>query len=378
MAEGVNGGSPRFGVQTILKSARSWLVLILVVALFSINSTFRHTFFTQDYLPNIFEQSARNIVLAVGMSFVIFTGGIDLSVGSVLALCGVGLALSLGGQLPEWMVFVAVSPLAAAVAVWAYACSRRHSNSFRAIACFIAGAVAELAGGSLVAHCVHGGTRLEGAIVICVMIGVACGLVNGLTSSLGRVPPFVVTLGMMSAARGLTLYATDGASVSARDYPRLLALGQPQVLVIAPLIVVLCGAAIIKWMKTGRYILSIGGNEQASRLSGINVAGNKTLAYILAGICAAIGAILVTAMFGQASTNAASGAELEAIASVVIGGASLTGGRGSIVGAMVGALTITVITAGLILVQVPDTLQQVVLGAVIVATVLVDQAKKRA
>ena len=341
-------------------------------------STFRHTFFTQDYLPNIFEQSARNIVLAVGMSFVIFTGGIDLSVGSVLALCGVGLALSLSGQLPQWIVFVAVTPITAAAVVGAYAGSRRHSQSVRAIACFIAGAIAELVGGFVVSRCVHGGIRLEGAIVICVMIGVACGLVNGLTSSLGRVPPFVVTLGMMSAARGLTLYATDGASVSARDYPRLLALGQPQVLVIAPLIVVLCGTAIIKWMKTGRYFLSIGGNEQASRLSGLNVAGNKTLAYILAGICAAIGAILVTAMFGQASTNAASGAELEAIASVVIGGASLTGGRGSIVGAMIGALTITVITAGLILVQVPDTLQQVVLGAVIVATVLVDQTKQRA
>jgi ribose transport system permease protein len=141
--------------------------------------------------------------------------------------------------------------------------------------------------------------------------------------------------------------------------------------------VVVVGALMMGRLDSGRYILSIGGNEQATRLSGVDVIKYKTAAYAVSGVCAAIAGVLVTAMFGQASTNAATGSELDAIAAVVIGGASLSGGRGSIVGAMVGALTITVITAGLILVHVPDTLQQVVLGAVIVVTVFVDQIRRR-
>src|SRR5580700_2234074 len=202
-------------------------------------------------------------------------------------------------------------------------------------------------------------------------------MLNGLVVSIGNVPPFVATLGLMSAARGLTLFATNGESVPAL-VPRFMNLGQG-----APLVVIALGVVVVVALKMGklapgRYILSIGGNEQATRLSGVDVIKYKSAAYAASGMCAATAGVLVTAMFGQASTNAATGAELDAIAAVVIGGASLSGGRGSIIGAMVGALTITVITAGLILVHVPDTLQQVVLGAVIVVTVFVDQIRRRA
>jgi len=362
-------------------SARNWLVLALVIGLFSLAPGFRSVFFTRDYLPQVFEQSARNIVLAVGMSFVIFTGGIDLSVGSVLALSGVGLGLSLSAQMPGWMSFLAALPFAI-VAGWGVhvALLRRHALRFSrlhsVIIAVVAAAVLELLAGIGLSRGIASGVHVEAAICLCLLIGTACGFINGLTVSLGSVPPFVVTLGMMSAARGLTLFATDGSSVSTRDYPRLLALGHgPQLIAIA-ITVVAIGSVIVKQQRCGRYIFSIGGNENASRLSGVDVVKFKTLAYVLSGICAAIGAVMVTAMFGQASTNAASGAELEAIASVVIGGASLSGGHGSIMGAMVGALTITVITAGLILVQVPDTLQQVVLGVVIVVTVLADQFRR--
>ncbi len=231
--------------------------------------------------------------------------------------------------------------------------------------------------GLLTAKGLAGGVHVEGAIIICLLIGLACGMLNGLAVSIGNVPSFVVTLGMMSAARGLTLFATNGESVPAL-VPRFMNLGQGAPLVLITLGVVIIGTVMLGKLAAGRYILSIGGNEQATRLSGVDVIKYKTLAYAASGLCAAIAAVLVTAMFGQASTNAATGAELDAIAAVVIGGTSLSGGRGSIVGAMVGALTITILTAGLILVHVPDTLQQVVLGAVIVITVFVDQIRRRA
>ena len=197
---------------------------------------------------------------------------------------------------------------------------------------------------------------------------------NGLTVSLGKVPPFIATLGMLSAARGLTLYATDGSSVSAAT-PRFMALGQGLPLVVIVLIVVLVGSVLLTRTRFGRTILAVGGNEQATHLSGVNVAEYKTLAYMVSGICAAIGAVLVTAKFGTADTNAGSGAELDAIAAVVIGGTRLSGGQGSIIGALVGALTITVIQTGLVLIGVRDMMQQVILGAVIVLAVFVDKRK---
>ena len=140
---------------------------------------------------------------------------------------------------------------------------------------------------------------------------------------------------------------------------------------------VLAGSWLLTRTRPGRYMLSIGGNEQASRLSGVDVAANKTLAYVLAGLAAGAAALLVTARFGLASTNAGTGAELDAIAAVVIGGTSLSGGRGSIVGALVGALTITVITMGLVLVHVKNDLQPVILGVVIVLTVFLDNIRRK-
>ena len=361
----------------LVAGMRNWLVLGLVVVLFSISADFRRTFFTWSYLPNIFQQSARNIVLAVGMSFVILTGGIDLSVGSVLALSGVGLALSLSGQFPAWLAFVCAFPPAICAGWITFGTLAASARLPRAAgsACMFAGV--DVVVGVIISKGLSGGVHVEGAILICISIGLACGLFNGLIVSVGNVPAFVVTLGMMSAARGLTLFATNGESVPAL-VPRFMILGEGAPLVLASLSVVVAGMLIIGKFTLGRYILAIGGSEQATRLSGVDVIKYKTVAYAASGLCAAIAAIMVTAMFGQASTNAASGAELDAIAAVVIGGASLSGGRGSIMGAMVGALTITVITAGLILVHVPDTLQQVVLGALIVATVFVDQIRRRA
>ncbi len=370
----------------LLGILRPWLTLILVCALFSLHPDFRRIFWTAANLPDVLQQSARNVVLAVGMSFVILTGGIDLSIGSVLALSGVGLAMALTGKpvMPLWLVGLAVSPVAVLCAWLVFLrqkTSRLSSENALLNPQFITSLCVFLLVegflGLLVSRAVASGLKVEGAIIIGLLVGMGCGVINGLVVSFGRVPPFVATLGMLTIARGLTLTATDGSSV-ATPYPRLLALGQGLPLVIITLLMVLLGTWLLTRTRSGRYMLSIGGNEQAARLSGVDVAANKTLAYALAGLGAGVGALLVTARFGLASTNAGTGAELDAIAAVVIGGTSLSGGRGSILGALVGALTITVITIGLVLVHIKNDLQPVILGAVIILTVFLDNIRRRA
>jgi len=357
---------------------RPWLILLLVCGLFSLHPVFRTTFWTRDYLPDVVQQSGRNIVLAVGMSFVVMTGGIDLSVGAVLALAGVGLAMALSGTpaVPSWLAFAAAFPLAFLAA----GLVRRTPVMRLAAAPFALSAgifiVLEAGIGFALVQALKGGLRVEGAIGFALLIGVGCGLLNGLVVSVGRVPPFVATLGMMSAARGLTLYATNSRSVAA-DFPRLRLLGEGLPLILIALAVVAAGSLLLNRFRTGRYVLAIGGNEQAARLTGVSVETYKTLAYVLSGLGAALGAVLVVAKFGTANTGAGTGAELDAIAAVVIGGTSLSGGQGSILNALVGALTITVITSGLVLVGIEVNLQQVILGSIIVLTVFIDQLRKR-
>ena len=356
---------------------RPWLTLLLVCALFSLHPGFRATFWTRGFLPDVVQQSGRNIVLAVGMSFVVMTGGIDLSVGAALALAGVGLAMALGGAPP---VPAGLSLLAAFPFAFSGTIGVRRLFTGRARELSLAASVGlflllEAAIGGAVVHAMRGGLRVEGAIGFALLIGVGVGLFNGLVISAGRVPPFVATLGMMSAARGLTLYATNSQSVAA-DFPRLRVLGDGAPLLLITLAVVAAGGLLLRRFRAGRYVLAIGGNEQATRLAGVPIETYKTLAYLLSGLCAAVGAVLVTAKFGTANTGAGVGAELDAIAAVVIGGTSLSGGQGSILNGLVGALTITVITSGLVLVGIEVNLQQVILGGIIVLTVFIDQLRK--
>jgi len=341
---------------------------------FSLHPKFLNTFWTREYLPNILQQAATNIIVAVGMTFVILTGGIDLSVGSVMALCGVALGLTIKTGPPPFLAFAMAFPLAVLGAVGAERVTARW-GTFRPMAVAGAALLITVSGGLMAIGATAGGIPLEGALLATSMVGIACGLLNGLVITLGRVPPFVVTLGMLTAARGLTVYATGGNSVSGLP-PRLGALGEGAPLVAIAFAVVLLGGIFLTCTRAGRYIQAIGGNEEAARLSGVNVTLYKTLAYVLSGLATAIAAIVLTAKFRLADTGAGVNAELNAIAAVVIGGTSLSGGQGSIVGSLVGALTIAVLNAGLVLVGVRDTLQGVVIGAVIVVTVMIDQFRK--
>ncbi len=364
-----HGLAARFG-----RVLRPWLGLALVCAGFSFHPKFFTTFWTRDYLPNILQQAGTNIIAAVGMTFVIMTGGIDLSVGSVMALCGVALGMTAVGTPPPFLAYLAAAP---AGVVLATVIGRTGTGGrwSQGIAAGVGAGITVLLGLLILRSSAPAGGLVLG-VVVALGVGVACGMFNGIVITKGAVPPFVATLGVLTAARGLTIYATEGNSVS--GLPEALGtIGQGMPLVAVALTVVVIGAIVLTKTRAGRYVTAIGGNEEAARLTGVNVRLYKTLAYVICGLTAAIAAIVLTAKFRLADTGAGTNAELSAIAAVVIGGASLSGGQASVPGSLVGALTIAVLNAGLVLVGIPDTLQGVIIGAVIIATVLVDQLQKR-
>ncbi|MEW6234872.1 MAG: ribose ABC transporter permease [Candidatus Omnitrophota bacterium] len=274
-------------------------------------------FITKDNLTNVAVQSSINAILSIGMTFVILTAGIDLSVGSVLALVGVFLAYALHVPLPSVI-----------------------------------------------------------SIPIALAAGTAIGIVNGAFVSWGKLPPFIVTLGMMSIARGAALVCSGGRPISGFESGfRFLALGSVGPIPIFVMITIaLYIAAHIVLTKTsfGRYTYALGGNETAARLSGVNVRFHKMAIYGLSGLMCAIAAILLTARLNSANPQAGINYELDAIAATVIGGTSLMGGEGSILGTLIGALIIQVLRNGLNLLEVSSNFQSVVIGVVIVAAALLD------
>jgi ribose transport system permease protein len=211
--------------------------------------------------------------------------------------------------------------------------------------------------------------------------GASCGLLNGLLVTLGRLPPFIATLGMMSVARGAALVFTEGRPVSGFEAGfrslasgRVLGLPAP---VITVVVVYLAAHLLLTRTRFGRYVYAIGGNEEATRLSGVAVRFNKTMVYALCGAMSALAAVLLTARLNSAQPIAGIMYELDAIAATVIGGTSLLGGSGSLAGTLVGALIMGVLRNGLNLLGVSSFLQQIVIGVVIIVAVLVDSLLRR-
>ncbi len=303
-------------------NARRYGTVIGLVVLCTVLWALTPHFLTISNLLNVAQQSSINAIVAAGMTFVIISGGIDLSVGSIVALSGVALGALLQAGQPI--------PIA------------------------IAGSVA---------------------------VGVVCGLVNGLLISIGRLPPFIATLGMMSVARGAALLFTEGRPVSGFDEGfRWIATGSV-LFIPAPVIVMMAAYAIAHVVLTrttfGRYVYAIGGNEEATRLSGVAISFHKTAIYCVSGLMSAAAAIVLTARLNSAQPIAGMMYELDAIAATVIGGTSLLGGEGSLGGTLVGALIMGVLRNGLNLLGVSSFLQQIVIGGVIVGAVLVDTILKR-
>jgi ribose transport system permease protein len=302
--------------------ARRFGTLIGLVILCAVLWALTPHFLTVSNLLNIAQQTSINAIVAVGMTFVIISGGIDLSVGSIVALSGVVLGTLL-----------------------------------------------------------HEGQPVAIALPAALLVGVAAGLLNGALISFGRLPPFIATLGMMSVARGAALVFTEGRPVSGFDESfRWLATGSVGPIP-APVIVMVLVYAVAHIVLTrttfGRYVYAIGGNEEATRLSGVAVRFHKTAIYCVAGLMSAVAAIVLTARLNSAQPIAGMMYELDAIAATVIGGTSLMGGEGSLGGTLVGALIMGVLRNGLNLLGVSSFVQQIVIGAVIVGAVLVDTLLKR-
>jgi ribose transport system permease protein len=279
-------------------------------------------FATTTNLLNILQQISIVSVVAVGMTFVIISGGIDLSVGSIVAFTGLIMAILMKElEVPVWPTI----------------------------------------GVGLVAGC-------------------AMGLINGLLVSLVRLPPFIATLGMMSIARGAAFTISGGSPVYSLPDSFLAISGRVGALPIPALIMIaifVVGGMVLKYTKLGRYTYAIGGNETASVLSGISVRFYKSVIYTLSGLFCAVSAVLLTAKLDSAVPVAADGYELDAIAAVVIGGTSMLGGEGKLSGTLIGALIIGVVNNGLNLLTVPQGPQRMVKGAIIILAVCVDLLRKR-
>jgi ribose transport system permease protein len=305
-----------------LIAARQFGTVIGLAALCVVLWILTPYFMTVSNLLNIAEQTSINAIVAVGMTFVILSGGIDLSVGSIVALSGVVLGSTL-----------------------------------------------------------QGGQPIPVALLLALVVGLACGLGNGALISWGGLPPFIVTLGTMSIARGAALLYTEGRPVSGFDASfRVLATGRAGFIpapVIAMVLVYLVAHFVLTRTTFGRYVYAIGGNEEATRLSGVAIRFHKTMIYGVSGLMSAAAAVMLTARLNSAQPIAGMMYELDAIAATVIGGTSLMGGEGSLGGTLVGALIMGVLRNGLNLLGVSSFLQQIVIGGVIVIAVLLDTVLKR-
>ncbi len=304
------------------------MALVLVCVILSFMSEF---FLTQRNITNVLRQASINGILAIGMTFVILTRGIDLSVGSVAALAGV---VSASMATTSATAGFEGAPYGAAI-----------------------------------------------ALGVGILAGMAAGWINGVLVAYFNVPAFVSTLGMLSAARGLTLLYSGGRPVPSLT-PEFRFIGTGNVLgvpmpIILFALVFLLAYLVLSSARFGRHVYAAGGNPHAARVSGINVKRVRMTVYIISGALAGLAGMVLAARTGSALPQAGIAFELDAIAAVVIGGTSLSGGVGRVTGTLLGALLISVVNNGLDLMGVQSFYQQIVKGMLIVGAVMLDQARHK-
>lgn len=298
---------------------RSLIILIIFSVIISLLTD---RFMTVSNVLNVFRQTSINAIIAAGMTYVILTSGIDLSVGSVFAFAG-----------------------------------------------------------AIGAYLVASGANVFLVIIAALGIGLLIGGFNGLVISKGKVQPFIATLATMTLVRGATLVFTDGRPIStgtAESAQAFSGVGSGYILYIPVpiyilIIVFVLSYYILKHTRIGRYIYALGGNEDATLLSGINVGKVKTFVYMFSGMLAALAGLIMTSRLSSAQATAGSGYELDAIAAVVLGGTSLSGGYGSVLSTIVGALIIGVLNNALNLMDVSSYYQLLIKGLVILVAVLLDR-----
>ena len=311
--------------------------LIFLIVLMAVFAILEPRFLNPLNLFNVMRQVSITGLLAIGMTFVILTAGIDLSVGSLIAFAGLIAALVAKGGLE----------------------SR-----------FAVGAAQEAAGY---------GWGL--AAVAAILAGMACGALQGLAITRLKVPPFVVTLGGMSAFRGAALLVSGGGPISGFDeayrwWGQGKILGDVPVPVVIFLLFAVLAHIVLRYTRYGRRIYAVGGNPEAARLSGVNVAMIVASVYVIIGFFAGLGGFVLSARLNSAEAVAGMTYELTVIASVVIGGTSLFGGVGSIFGTVIGTILIGVLLNGLVLMNVSSYVQQIIIGVIIVLAVAFDTFAK--
>jgi ribose transport system permease protein len=320
----------------LLKNAiRKFGISLALLALCLILSFASPYFLSVINLMNVLLQVAIITIIAVGMTFVILTSGIDLGVGSVVALAAVIIGTILKLDLN---------------------------------ACF---------GGNVVLAVYF---KILAAVILGIITGGVCGWINGAIVAYGKVPSFIVTLGMMSIARGTASMITGGQTIHLlpQEY-RWFGNGYVGIIpvpVIIAIMVVGIAYYVLTQTRFGRYVFGIGGNRESVRLSGIKVSRFEIWVYVISGLTCGLGAVINVGRLNAAQPIAGAGYELDAIAAVVIGGTSLTGGEGSVFGTLIGAVFMGVLRNGLNLLNVSAFLQQIITGCVIIAAAFYDQSRK--
>jgi len=298
-------------------------ILVIYVIFFLLLSIFVKGFLTSGNLSNLVRQTSINGVVALGMTFVIIAAGIDLSVGSVIGFAGIVAAVL--------MVRSGLSPFL--------------------------------------------------SVIIAIIIGTLIGILNGMLVFDGKVPPFIATLGTMTVFRGATMLVSGAQMVSGMpdaflNLAQIDILGLPSLFIVW-LIVMIISAFILNMTRFGRNVYAIGSNQEAARLSGINIRLNIYAIYGLAALMSSIAGIMLVSRLANGIPTGGSGYELDAIAASVIGGASLNGGEGSILGTVLGAMLMSTLRQGGDLLGINPFILQMLVGALIVAAVLIDQNRKR-
>jgi ribose transport system permease protein len=326
-----------FSIKSLLGNQQVLLLLVLMLMIGFF--TWRNpVFFTNSVFANIISDWCPIVLIAIGETYVIISGGIDLSVGSTVGVSGVVSALAMGYF------------------------TNHHTSIF----------------GSKSVN-----TYLIAGLIICLAIGFLVGAINSFLINKTNVVPFIATLVTMGAGAGLSIVFTGGTPVSGVDPSTAIALSVNKVgpfsypgLIIVAIVIVL--GLILHMARFGRYTFAIGSNEFAARAVGINTKKHLTKIYILSGLLAALAGYYYYLRLGVGAPTTGQGGELQAIAAVVIGGAALTGGIGNILGSILGAFILTTVASGLILINVAANWKQVVVAILIAAAVLLQQARGKA